>query len=354
MHTDLLKNSRPWIFAQRKSGVVVSSRIRLARNIKGAAFPWKAGVEESRRIFARISDALSSLDCLDNPVVIPIEKIDSIDREVLCERRLISGEMVLKGAGSGMVVAEKQHVCVMINEEDHLRMQVIRPGLDLTRSWRLLDCIDSELDGCVEYAYSAELGYLTACPTNVGTGLRVSVMLHLPGLKWMHEMDSVINGLNRMGLAVRGTFGEGSEDFGNMYQISNQATLGIREIDTVRQIQKIAETVVELELNARERLMEKQRIRVYDFIGRAVGISRYAKVISSGEALDILSGLRLGVNSDMVRGVSLGKINSLMLLVQPGHLQKKAGKELSTLERDTFRARLIRDGLKDVEIYGDV
>jgi len=349
---DVLKKSRSWVSSRGSSGIVVSSRIRLARNVSGAAFPWRAGSDKSKQLFEKLATALTSLETLENAVVMPMEEISAVDREVLCERRIISSEMVGKGVGSGVVVADKQRVAIMINEEDHLRMQVIRPGLNLRTAWKMLDNIDSELEHYVSYAFSPELGYLTACPSNVGIGMRVSVMLHLPGLKLLGEIDQVITGLNRMGMAVRGTFGEGSEDFGNMYQISNQPTLGVSEADVVKRIDDIAKTLVELENSARTRLMQKREIYVRDYVNRAYGISKYAEVMSSGEALDLLSALRFGVEFGMLSGVSLSRITELMLLIQPGHLQKNAKNELSAADRDILRSRLVRKKLKGIEIKG--
>lgn len=347
---EMLKNSRAWISPRGSSGVVVSSRIRLARNVSGSAFPWRSGSDESKRLFEKLYVALTSLELLDNAIVLPMEDMSAVDREVLCERRLISRELVNKGAGSGVVVADKQRVSIMINEEDHLRMQVIRPGLNLKSAWKLMDGIDSELESYVSYAYSSELGYLTACPSNVGNGLRVSVMLHLPGLKLMDEIDRVITGLNRMGMAVRGTFGEGSDDFGNMYQISNQTTLGVSESDIVKRVHDVAQTLVKTEHNARARLMEKREVYVCDYVKRAYGISKHAEIVSSGEGLDLLSALRLGMEFDMLGGVSVSRINELMLAIQPGHLQKNAKNELSVEERDILRAQLIRKKIKGIEL----
>ena len=350
---DLIKRSSAWISARRSSGVVISSRIRLARNVHGVAFPGWAGGDECKRLFARLRDALTSLDELGDAVVLCVDELAPVEREVLRERRLISPELVErgnKGAGSGLVVAKQQRIAVMINEEDHLRLQVMRPGLDLTAAWRLLNRIDSELEQRIPYAFSSELGYLTACPSNVGTGMRVSVMLHLPGLKLLDEMEPVAKGLNRMGMAVRGTFGEGSDAFGNLYQVSNQTTLGISESDTVACIQDMAETLVELEENARARLMEQRKIQVLDYVNRAFGILQYAQIMSSGEALDLLSGLRLGLESDILTGVAANRLNELMLATQPGHLQKMAKHELSIEERAVQRARLIRRKLKGLSL----
>lgn len=347
---DLMKRSSAWLSTRRSSGVVISSRIRLARNVHGVAFPRWAGDDECKRLFDRLSSALTSLSALDDAVVLPVSGLSPVDRDVLRERRLMSPEMTETSSGSGLVVAHKQRVAVMINEEDHLRLQVMRPGLDLASAWKLLDRIDSELEKRVVYAFSPKLGHLTACPSNVGTGMRVSVMLHLPGLKLLDEIERVIKGLNRMGLAVRGTFGEGSDAFGNMYQVSNQTTLGISERETVSRVQDVAETLVQLERNARARLMEQRELHVQDYIRRAVGVLEHAQIISSGEALDLLSGLRLGLEFGIVSGVGMNRFNELMLVTQPGHLQKAATHLLSVDERDAMRARLIRRKLRGLEL----
>ena len=347
---EMLKSTRSWIAPRRGGGIVVSSRIRLARNISGLPFPSWGGSDASKKLYKKLAHLFVGLDSLQDAVVLPLEDISQVDREVLCERRLISGELVEKGAGSGIVVDEKQRVAVMINEEDHLRLQVLRPGLDLLNAWKLLNQIDSELEHHIRYAFSPTLGYLTSCPSNVGTGMRVSVMLHLPGLKLMNEIDRVVTGMNRMGFAVRGTFGEGSDEFGNMYQISNQATLGISEFETVRRVQDIAETLVEIEMNTRKLLLQKRELSVRDFVSRAVGVYKYAVMLSTGETLDLLSALRLGLDFDMLSGVSLSRINEMMLMVQPGHIQKKVGRELSVKERDMMRSKLMRHGLKGLRI----
>lgn len=350
---ELMKRSSAWLATRRRSGVVISSRIRLARNMHGVAFPGWAGADECSRVFARLGEVLTGLDTLEDARLLEMSALSVVDRDVLRERRLISPELAQKGAGSGLVVDKKLRVAVMINEEDHLRMQVMRPGLALTAAWRLLNRLDSEVEQHVTYAFSPELGYLTACPSNVGTGMRVSVMLHLPGLKLLDEIEQVVKGLNRMGLVVRGTFGEGSEAFGSLYQISNQTTLGVSERETVAHIQDVAETLVDLEQHARGRLLEQRPVQMHDYVCRALGILKYARIMSSGEALDILSGLRLGVESGIVSGVGINRLNELMLVTQPGHLQKRAKGRLSVEARDTMRVRVMRRKLETIELTRD-
>jgi len=345
----ILKTARSWVVT-RSGGCVISSRIRLARNLAGSVFPGQAPLDERRRVFERLANILSEPDMLPDVAVLPLDDLSPVDREMLHERRLISREMVVKNSACGLVVSAKQRIAVMINEEDHLRMQILRPGLNLLKAWKILDRLDSELERHVKYAFSPELGYLTSCPSNVGTGLRASVMLHLPGLKLMNEIDRVVKGMNRMGLAVRGMFGEGSQDYSSMYQISNQTTLGMTEEDTLRRVLDIAETLVDIERNARLRLIGQRRVFVEDYISRAVGIVRHSKIMSSGEALDLLSAIHLGLDFKMVTGVSLSRINELILLVQPGHMQKRAGRQLTVEERDMLRSLLVHERLQSVKL----
>jgi len=240
----------------------------------------------------------------------------------------------------------------MINEEDHLRLQALRPGFDLEGAWQALTRLETGLERHVAYAFTPSLGYLTACPSNVGTGMRASVMLHLPGLKLLDEIDQVVRGLNRMGFAVRGAFGEGSEADGSLFQISNQATLGINEDDTLQRIAEIVQTLVRLEGQARQRLRELPMPRLLDHVGRIFGVFTHAAMLSASEAMDILSGLMLGTGSGMISGTDSNSLEQLMWTVQPGHLQREARRSLSALERDVFRAGYLRGVLSNVQRTG--
>jgi len=347
---DLLKRSTYWLSARRGAGVVISSRVRLARNIHGIAFPGWAGDDECRKLFSRLSSELTSLESMADSTVFSMDALDELARDILCERRLISVELADKEVGSGLVVCEKGRVAVMINEEDHLRFQAMRPGMALSAAWKTISAIEHKLEQRVRYAFSPRLGYLTACPSNVGTGLRASVMMHLPGLKLQGEVDQVIRGVSRIGLVVRGAFGEGTEAFGNMFQISNQTTLGEDETSIVDRLTRMAEEIVVQEMNARGRLMERQQIHVLDYVSRAIGILQHARIVSSGEAMDLLSGLRLGVDLGVVGGVAVSRLNELMLLTQPAHLQKMAKRELNPEARDELRAELMRQKLEGVSM----
>jgi len=347
---DLVKNPGCWLSMAEDTGIAISSRVRLARNLRDFAFPGWAGENECVRLCDNLQEILVKLPGLNAPLFFEMGKLERMSKEILKERHLISSELAERGAGSALVVAADEQVAVMVNEEDHLRLQAMSPGMNLEAVWRKVDQIDSEIEKHVKYAFSSRLGHLTACPSNVGTGLRASVMVHLSGLRWMYEIELVIKGLENIGLAVRGLLGEGTEACGNMFQISNQATLGESEETTIKRLAQVVGEVVQHESNARERLLESKRMLVLDQIGRAFGILRHACVLPSKEAVDLLSDLKLGVEFGMVRDATAARLNEIMLLTQPGHLQKMAGKILGTAERDEVRARIVRRELKGVGI----
>lgn len=342
---ELLKHPGAWLAVGTDTGPVISSRIRLARNLLSAAYPGWAGEEECERIWQELRPLLSSLKSLAPALEIGMADLDELDKQILFERHLISREQADKGKGSGLVLRSDEHLSAMVNEEDHLRLQGMRPGLDLRGIWNQIDGLDSEIERHVDYAFSAKLGYLTACPTNVGTGLRASVMLHLPGLVLMNEIGPVIKGMGKIGLAVRGLWGEGTEAIGNMFQISNQMTLGETEDHLITNIEQIVQEIIEHENNARARLMDRKETVVRDHVGRAFGILGHAHILTSKEGLDLLSGLRLGIDLGILTGVERRAIDELLLLTQPGHLQKMEHKALKPKERDRFRARLVRERL---------
>jgi protein arginine kinase len=332
------------------TGVIISSRIRLARNVKDAAFPGWAGQEESRRLSLRLFESLRKLTALRDAYVLPMDQVDPVDKLILQERHLISNELAAKDQGSGLVVTPDESIAIMVNEEDHLRLQSMAPGRDLLGIWRRLDAVDTELEQYLDYSFSPDVGYLTSCPSNVGTGLRASVMLHLPALGLLNELDALLRGLTKIGLAVRGSLGEGTEAWGNMFQVSNQITLGESEEDIIRQLDVIVSEVVEHELNARLRLLESRPAQLRDHVGRAFGILSQAHLLTSRETLDLLSGLRLGIELAIIGGVDVRLINELILLTQPGHLQRIMKQTIGPEERDAVRARIIRERLTNVKI----
>ena len=342
---DLLQQPCAWLAAGAETGTVVSSRIRLARNFRGAAFPGWAGEEECERIWQQMRPILLDLKSLAPAFAFSMGELEEFERMILFERHLISGEMAQRGRGSGLVASRDETISVMVNEEDHLRLQSMTPGLALQQIWQRMNALDDEIEARARYAFSARLGYLTACPTNVGTGLRASVMLHLPGLALMNELNPVAKGLTKIGLAVRGLWGEGTEAVGNMFQVSNQITLGDREENIVRNIEQIVLELVEHEKNARIRLLEKREIVLRDHVGRALGILSHAHLLDSKEALNLLSGLRLGIDLGILRGVDRSAVDGLLLLTQPAHLQQREGKMLKPKDRDRVRADLVRTQL---------
>ena len=253
-----------------------------------------------------------------------------------------------KSAGSGLVLNRDETFCVMINEEDHLRMQALRPGLQLRQAWTAIDRLDSGLERKLSYAFSNDWGYLTACPTNLGTGIRVSAMLHLPGLVLGEQINPIIQSVNKLGLAVRGLYGEGTEALGNVFQVSNQMTLGEAEIVIVERLEKVLSQIIEHEENARESLLEKKPKVVFNHIGRAYGILANAHSISSKETMNLLSLMRLGVDLDLFPTVDRSLVDELFVLTQPAHLQKQHSEKLSAEERDLLRADMLRERLKNV------
>jgi len=347
---DLVRNPGAWLSMERDTGIVISSRVRLARNVKGALFPGWAGEEESVRLYRDVLKALQRVSSVVDPVFLDMAGLDPVDREVLKERHLISHEFAEKGAGSGLVVSGDEDIAIMINEEDHIRLQSISPGMNLPGVWEKINTVDSELEDYLEYAFSPRLGYLTACPSNVGTGLRTSAMMHLCGLKLMNEIEPVIRGLDKIGFTVRGLQGEGTEAYGNMFQVSNQITMGEKEEAIIERLVEVVRQVTRYEQNARTRLMEGKKTFVLDQIGRAFGVLLHAQALSSREAVDLLSGLRLGVEFGIVRNLTVTGVNEIMLLTQPGHLQKMAKKALDPEERDEVRASIVREKLKNTAI----
>src|SRR3954468_13637980 len=328
--------------------IVLSSRVRLARNLKGLAFPGWAKKVERVKSLELIRPAVESLPQLTGAFSESMDNLAPLDKNILVERHLISREHAAKGAGSGLVLNREESLCVMINEEDHLRMQALRPGLQLKQAWSAIDQVDSKLEKKLSYAFTGDLGYLTACPTNLGTGIRVSAMLHLPGLVLAEQINQIIQAVNKLGLAVRGLYGEGTEALGNVFQVSNQMTLGEAESDIVERLNKALAQIIEHEENARAMLLEKKPKSVYNHIGRAYGILANAHSISSKETMNLLSLMRLGVDMGLFPGTEKALVDELFIITQPAHLQKRYSEKLSAEERDLLRADMLRERLRVV------
>jgi protein arginine kinase len=349
--------------------IVVSSRIRLARNLAGHKFLSQCSNTEKTAILNKLRDVLMTLDLGDKIFYISVDKEPALNRHFLVERHLISRHLAFGKGPRGVVMAEREFFTAMINEEDHLRIQVLKAGCQLSACYEQIDHIDDVIEQKIEYAFSQRYGYLTACPTNLGTGIRVSVMLHLPALKMTGQIEKFFNAAKDMGLAVRGLFGEGTEAASDLYQLSNQVTLGVSETEIVRQFENaIIPEITEYEKAARNHLLSKQPDILDDKISRAMALLQNAHLISSQEALFLLSHLRLGINmqkymgastpaieklhtlceaghTDKTRQVSIATINRLFMLTLPAHLQLNYGKPLDPNGRDALRAKIIRSAL---------
>lgn len=328
--------------------IVMSSRVRLARNLRDASFPGWAKKPERVKILETVLPAISALPEMTDSFAEAMDNLTALDKQILVERHLISREHAAKNVGSGIVLNREESFCVMINEEDHLRMQALRPGFQIREAWNAIDRLDSALEKKLNYAFDNELGYLTACPTNLGTGIRVSAMLHLPGLVLAEQINPIIQSVNKLGLAVRGLYGEGTEALGNVFQVSNQMTLGETETAIVERLEKVLSQIIEHEENARQSLLEKKPKTVFNHIGRAYGILANAHSISSKETMNLLSLLRLGIDLNLFLGTSRALVDELFLVTQPAHLQKQISDKLSAEERDLLRADMVRDRLKNV------
>src|SRR5690348_18173972 len=322
--------------------VVISSRVRLARNLQNRAFPGWAKKAERTSILEQIRSRVEALPEMQDSFAEGLQDLAALDKQVLVERHLISREHAAKGGGSAVVVNRRQTLSIMINEEDHLRMQSIRSGLQLKQAFKLVDKIDSALEGKLDFAFDPRLGYLTACPTNVGTGMRASAMLHLPGLVLSELINQVIQAVSKIGLAVRGLYGEGTEAMGNLFQISNQTTLGEKEEEIIARLQKVIENIIEHEQNARQLLLQKKPNTLLDHIGRGYGILRHAYSMNSKEALNLLSFMKLGIDLSFFPEECRQPVDELFMETQPAHLQKGTQQKLAADERDSLRAEIIR------------
>jgi protein arginine kinase len=330
------------------NSVVITSRVRLARNLAGVPFPGWAKKQERVEVLGRLREQVEKVGEMKDAFSRGLEELNSVQKQVLVERHLISREQAARGEGSAMVVNRRQTFSFMINEEDHLRMQSIRPGLHIQDAFDSLSKIEDELAEKVEFAHDSRLGYLTACPTNLGTGMRASAMLHLPALVLADEAGPTLQGVARLRLAVRGFYGEGTESLGNLFQVSNQSTLGESEEDIIARLERVIRDVEIHELNARQRLIEDDPDMILDQVGRAFGILKYAHVISSKEALNLLSTLRLGVELGFFDKEVRRTCDLLLMDIQPAHLQLHAGQKLEPNDRDSIRAEIIRGRLQSL------
>lgn len=329
--------------ASAKCPIVLMTRIRLARNLASRSFPGWAERDEREAILSDCRAAVASTSPMKRSVNLAVGDLNALQRQILVERHLISRELSGAKNGAGLIINKEQTFSVMINEEDHLRIQTLRAGFQLKKAWTAINALDSTLEETLDYAFSPKVGYLTACPTNLGTGMRASAMMHLPALVIAGQMEKVVRAVNQLGMVVRGLFGEGSDASGSMFQISNQTTLGESEDDIIKRLHSVLQSIVDHEINARGKLLEADASKLFDKIGRAYGILRHSHQMSSSEAMNLLSLLRLGIDLGVFPDANRGTIDRLFIEAQPGHVLHAAGKDsLDSAERDLLRADYLR------------
>ncbi|HZF53100.1 MAG TPA: protein arginine kinase [Polyangiaceae bacterium] len=329
--------------------IVLSTRVRLARNVEGYAFTPRARDGERLRVLSQIREAAQHVRPLQGGVLLRVDELPAEDRQLLHERHLVSKELAgldgPQGVRTGAAVLLGGETSVMVNEEDHLRVQALRAGFELEAAWRLAERLDLELGSRVPYAFHREFGFLTACPTNVGTGMRASVLIHLPGLVLTKEIQKVLAGLQQMGLTYRGLYGEGSEVVGNFFQISNQTTLGRNEEELLDHLSRVVQKVIEREEEARRVLLRDAGYIIEDKLWRAYGTLRYARSLTFDEAMNYLSGVRLAAGLKLISGLSVYTLNKLLIFCQPAHLAYTEGRSLTDGEANVARARYVRQAL---------
>jgi len=341
---DLTRHTGQWLRgAGARNDVVISSRVRLARNLAGLPFLSRCSIDQQRELEARLRKEVLEARIDKSAFYVDVAAAGSLDRQLLVERHLISRQHAAAKHPRGVAISGDEDLAIMINEEDHLRIQVIRSGLALGEAIERINAVDDKLEDRLDFAFHSRYGYLTACPTNVGTGLRVSVMLHLPALKLSGAIKKALQAARDMRLAVRGLYGEGTEASGDFFQLSNQTTLGKSEQQIVEEFsERVVPEIIRYEQTARQALLRDQRPALEDKVFRAAGILRSARLIGTEEALFMLSLLRLGVVLGLVTDVDLATVNELFLVTQPAHLQRILSRELSGQQRAQERGRLIR------------
>ncbi|MGE5675847.1 MAG: protein arginine kinase [Mycobacterium leprae] len=332
-----------------ESDVVLSSRIRLARNLSDLPFPARMNETQANELLRQVEAGVKEVNLMGLPTRVELFRLmDSspLARHVLVDKHLISPDLAKEATGKAVAVSEDESIAVMVNEEDHLRIQCLLSGLNLTEAWRLGSTVDDALEQKLNYAFHMQRGYLTACPTNVGTGLRASVMVHLPGLVLTQQAGQLFHSLAQLGLVVRGLYGEGTEAAGHIFQISNQTSLGKTEEEYIEHLDAVARKVIEAERQARQHLHSEMKLQIEDRVGRAYGLLSSARILTTEEAMKLLSDVRLGISLGLFPALSYRSMNELMVTMQPAFLQQQAGRELNPLERDIRRAETVRDRLR--------
>ena len=330
------------------SDIVLSSRIRLARNIDQFQFSFLNSSEEALKVIETVKSRIKkgSFANTGNMDLLMMDELQPLQKRILVEKHLISPHLAENANHGACLLSENEEISIMINEEDHIRIQCLYPGLQLLEALNTAFQIDDWLEEEINYAFDEKVGYLTSCPTNVGTGLRASVMLHLPGLVMTQQLNRIIPAINQLGLVVRGIYGEGSEALGNIFQISNQITLGKSEQDIVEDLKSVVGQIVSQERSVRDTLVKTSNIQLEDRVYRSFGVLTNSRIIETKEAAKCLSDVRLGIDIGYIKNIPRNILNELMILTQPGFLQQYAGGPLRPNERDIRRASLIRERLK--------
>ncbi len=349
---DLMKRSVPgWMKAQGpEDDIVIASRIRLARNIAGVPFPAVASDEQLKHVqdvVESVSQNLETVRQADHTITYrSMAEVGQLERGQLVEKHLISPQHAQNVRNKAAAIQDDEKLSIMVNEEDHLRIQMLYPGLQLKSAFETASKIDDEFDANLQYAFSEEIGYLTACPTNVGTGMRASLMAHLPGLSVTGQMPRIISAVRQLGLTVRGIYGEGTEVVGNIFQISNQVTMGHTEEEIIEHLTNVAEQILAQERSARAGLVEANKLALEDKVWRSYGILSTARILTTTDAMGFLSTVRLGIDLGIIEHLDPRILQELMVLIRPAHLQHIMGRDLDAPERDQYRASLIRERLK--------
>ncbi len=348
MNFESLVAIKPKAVNSAKYGCVVSSRIRFARNIADTTFPGWATQQERKEAYVVMTEALKGLDITEASYKTELVELDAVEKQVLVEQHLMSRPFAARSEGCGVLVNRDKTISLMLNEEDHFRLQAIFPGLNLKKAYKHLSEVDDVISERLTYAFDETMGFLTSCPTNVGTGMRASVMLHLPALTLKGQMKPVINAMTRLGYAVRGFYGEGTDCLGHLYQISNQSTLGESELEIIQRLERNVKQVVTAEMNARNKMLAHDAVFLNDKLGRAYGVLKHAHVISSQETLDLLSLIRLGADLQVFEPEVKKLCEELVTKSQPAHLQLHAGEKVGVGERDKIRAKIVTSHLQSL------
>lgn len=334
--------------------IILTSRVRVARNLQDIPFPVLQTDSHANQVIQAVQSSLKSpaFTPLGRYELLRLSDMSAMDRRVLVEKHLISKDLAEQDKHGAVALRDDELVSIMVNEEDHLRVQCIMPGLRLDDAWAVAGALDDAFEQNLPYAFHEKFGYLTACPTNVGTGIRASVMMHLPGLVLSGQINRMLSAVSQVGLTVRGMYGEGSESAGNLFQVSNQITLGESETEIIGNLASVVNQLIGHERAARKALVDESRDGLEDRVSRSFGILAYARRLDSKETLQRLSDVRLGIDLGIIKGVSAGILKELMVMTQPAFLQKYYGQELAPAERDSRRAALIRERLRldDTEV----